>query len=102
VGGWKPTHQTSTNIHINICINAVSVVPSGGETDVRRANTDVRWVGFHPLWLKKSQFWDTSKNHDELSKEAQFASNLVTLFTRPIWSLCLRVQFSLFGKEIVQ
>jgi hypothetical protein len=30
-------------------INAVSQVPSGGETDDRRANTDVRWVGFHPL-----------------------------------------------------
>jgi hypothetical protein len=46
-GGWKPTNLTSV---FNICINAVSVVPSGGETDVCRANTDVRWVGFHPLF----------------------------------------------------
>ncbi len=37
------------SLQFNIRINAVSVVPSGGETDVHRANTDVRWVGFHPL-----------------------------------------------------
>ncbi len=46
-GGWKPTNLTSA---FNICINAVSVVPSGGKTDVCRANTDVIWVGFHPLF----------------------------------------------------
>jgi hypothetical protein len=45
-GRWKPTNPTSI---FNICINAVSVVPPGGKTDVRRAIMDVRWVGFHPL-----------------------------------------------------
>jgi len=31
-------------------IKAVSVELSGSDkTDVRRENTDVRWVGFHPL-----------------------------------------------------
>jgi hypothetical protein len=45
-GGWKPTNLTSV---FNIRVNAISVVPSGSETDVHRANTDVRWVGFHPL-----------------------------------------------------
>jgi hypothetical protein len=40
--GRKPTYLTS--------VKAVSVVPSGGDkTDVRRDNTDVRCVGFHPL-----------------------------------------------------
>jgi len=48
-GGWKPNNLTSI---FNICINAISVVPSGCETDARRANTDVRWVGFHPLGRK--------------------------------------------------
>ncbi len=34
---------------------AVSVVPRGGETDVRRENKDVRWVGFPPTekWESK-------------------------------------------------
>jgi hypothetical protein len=37
----KPIYLTS--------VKAVSVVPSGGDkTDVRRENTDVRWVGFRP------------------------------------------------------
>jgi hypothetical protein len=44
-GGWKPANLTSANIRIN----AISVVPRCSETDVHRANTDVRWVGFHLL-----------------------------------------------------
>jgi len=44
MGGRKPTYLTSAT-----AIKAISVVPSGGnKTDVRRENTDVRWVGFHP------------------------------------------------------
>ncbi len=46
IGGGGATNLTFV---FNICINAVSIVPSGSETDVRRANTDVRWVGFLPL-----------------------------------------------------
>jgi hypothetical protein len=43
-GGRKPTYLTS--------LKAISVVPSGGDrTDVRWENTDVRWVGVHPLVL---------------------------------------------------
>ncbi len=39
--------QTSV---FNICINAISTVPSGRKTDVHRPNTFARWVGFHPLY----------------------------------------------------
>ncbi len=47
VGGKKPTYLTSAT-----SVKAVSVVPSGSnKTDVHRENTDVRWVGFHPLFL---------------------------------------------------
>ncbi len=49
VGGNQPIYHRQTSA-FNICINGISVVPSGGKTDVRRANTDVRWVGFHPLF----------------------------------------------------
>ncbi len=44
-GGRKPTYLTFAT-----SVKAVSVVPSGSDKmDVRRENTDVRWVGFHPL-----------------------------------------------------
>ncbi len=54
-GGRKPTYLTSATSVLTSVI-AVSVVPSGGNlTDVCRENTDVGWVGFHPLhtacWL---------------------------------------------------
>jgi hypothetical protein len=49
MGGRKPTYPTSAT-SILTSVKAVSVVPSGGnKTDVCRENTDVRWVGFHPL-----------------------------------------------------
>ncbi len=44
-GGRKPTYLTS----VLTSAIAVSLVPSGGKMDVRRANTNVRWVGFHRL-----------------------------------------------------
>jgi hypothetical protein len=48
-GGRKPTYLTSAT-SILTSVRAVSVVPSGSDKmDVRRENTDVRWVGFHPL-----------------------------------------------------
>ncbi len=45
VGGRKPTYLTS----VLTSVKANSVVPSGGKKIVSRGNTDVRWVGFHPL-----------------------------------------------------
>jgi hypothetical protein len=52
-GGKKPTYLTSTTSVLKFVltsVKAVSVVPSGSDKmDVRRENTDVRWVGFHPL-----------------------------------------------------
>jgi hypothetical protein len=49
-GGRKPTYLTSAT-SISAFVKAVGVVPSGNDkTDVRRENTDVRWVGFHPLY----------------------------------------------------
>jgi len=51
LGGRKPTYLTSATTVLT-SVKAVSIVPSGGDkTDVRRENTDVRWVGFHPLKL---------------------------------------------------
>jgi hypothetical protein len=50
VGGNQP-------IHINICINAISIVPSGDKTDVLIKYTDVRLVGFHPLLVYKQVTW---------------------------------------------
>ncbi len=55
--GWrKPTYLTSaTSISTSILTSAkaISVAPSGGnKTVVHRENTDVRWVGFHPLLNK--------------------------------------------------
>ncbi len=51
LGGRKPTYLTSAT-SVLTSVKAVSVVPSGGnKTDVRRENTDVRWVGFHPLFF---------------------------------------------------
>jgi hypothetical protein len=45
-GGWKPTYPTS----IRTSTKAVSLVPRGEvKTNVRRENTDVRWVGLHLL-----------------------------------------------------
>ncbi len=53
MGGRKPTYLTSaTSLLTSVLtsVNAFSVVLSGGDkTDVRRENTDVTWVGFHPL-----------------------------------------------------
>ncbi len=48
-GGRKPTYLTSAT-SVLTSVKAVSIVPSGGDKmDVRSENTDVRWVGFHPL-----------------------------------------------------
>jgi len=50
-GGRKPTYLT-TATYVLTSVKAVSIVPSGGnKTDVHRENKDVRWVGFHPLFL---------------------------------------------------
>jgi hypothetical protein len=50
VGGRKPTYLTSVLTSVLTTVKAVSIVPSGGDKmDVRRENTDVRWVGFYPL-----------------------------------------------------
>ncbi len=49
MGEWKPTNLTSANILFKIRINAVSIGPYDSKTDVSRAITDVRWVGFHPM-----------------------------------------------------
>jgi len=52
-GGRKPTYLTSAT-SVLTSITAVSVVPSGGDKmGLRTENTDVRWVGFHPLSGKK-------------------------------------------------
>jgi hypothetical protein len=49
VGGRKPTYLTSAT-SVLTSVKAISIVPSGSDkTDVRRENTDVRWVGFYPL-----------------------------------------------------
>jgi len=48
-GGRKPTYLSFAT-SVLTSVKAVRVVPSGGDKmDVRRENTDVRWVGFHPL-----------------------------------------------------
>jgi hypothetical protein len=48
-GGRKPTYLISAT-SVLTSIKAFSIVPSGNDkTDVRKENTDVRWVGFHPL-----------------------------------------------------
>jgi hypothetical protein len=50
-GGRKPTYLTSAT-SVLTSVKAVSIVPSGSDKmDVRRENTDVRWVGFHPLFF---------------------------------------------------
>jgi hypothetical protein len=53
-GGNQPIIHPATSVLTSVLTSgkAISIVPSGGETDVRRANTDVRWVGFHPLLTK--------------------------------------------------
>jgi hypothetical protein len=49
MGGRKPIYLTSST-SVLTSVKAISVVPSGGnKMDVHRENTDVRWVGFHPL-----------------------------------------------------
>jgi hypothetical protein len=49
VGVRKPTYLTSA-ISVLTSEKAISIVPSGSDkTDVRRENTDVRWVGFYRL-----------------------------------------------------
>jgi hypothetical protein len=49
LGGRKPTYPTSAT-SVLTAIKAVSIVPSGGnKTGVCREDTDVTWVGFHPL-----------------------------------------------------
>jgi hypothetical protein len=66
-GGRKPTYLTSAT-SVLTSVKAVSVVPSGGyKMDVRRENTDVRWVGFHPLKFeytsyKLGHFMEMEKN----------------------------------------
>jgi len=48
VGGKQPIKHPATSVLTSV--KAVSVAPSGGnKMDVHRENTDVRWVGFHPL-----------------------------------------------------
>jgi hypothetical protein len=48
MGGNQPIEHPATSILTYT--KAVSIVPSGGnKMDVRRENTDVRLVGFHPV-----------------------------------------------------
>ncbi len=79
--GFKPRHLTNwlltkwrgwietnlSNIGKNLYLTstkAVSEVPWGEvKTDVHRENTDVRWVGFHPLkWRSISKPWCPSSS----------------------------------------
>jgi hypothetical protein len=48
--GWVETNPSNIHKHLYLTsAKAVSLVPCGEVTDVRRENTDVRLVGFHPL-----------------------------------------------------
>ncbi len=56
MGGRKLTYLTSAT-SVLTAVKVVSKVPSGSnKLDVCRENTDVRWVGFHPL-LNFSYNW---------------------------------------------
>ncbi len=48
-GGRKPTYLTSVT-SVLTSVKPVSIAPSGGDKmDIRRENTEVKWIGFHPL-----------------------------------------------------
>jgi hypothetical protein len=49
--GWVETNPTNIRKHLYLTYaKAVSVVPLGEvKTDIRWENTDVSWIGFHPL-----------------------------------------------------
>ncbi len=66
--GWrKPTHLTSAT-SVSTSEKAVSVVPSGSiKTDVHRENTDVRWVGFHPLLNEFLHYLKKTRKRDKRS-----------------------------------
>jgi hypothetical protein len=55
-GGRKPTYLTSAKSVLKsvlTSVKAVSIVPSGDDkTYVHKENTDVSWVGFHPLRVR--------------------------------------------------
>ncbi len=60
MGGRKPTYLTSVT-SVLTSVKAFSIVPSGGDKmDVHRENTDVTWVGFHPLVSRKMFFCVTT------------------------------------------
>jgi hypothetical protein len=46
--GWKPTHLTSMGIFLLPPDGTMLMAFADVNTDVRRENTDVRWVGFLP------------------------------------------------------
>jgi hypothetical protein len=50
-GGRKPTHLTPAT-----SVKTVNVVP-----DVRNENTDVRWVGYHPVVFYCKMLLDVKK-----------------------------------------
>ncbi len=50
--GWEETNlsRSTSATSVLTSVKDIRVVPSGGDKmDVRRENTDVRWVGFHSL-----------------------------------------------------
>ena len=50
ITGWVETNPSNIRKHLYLTsAKAISIVPWGEVTDVRRENTDIRWVGFHPL-----------------------------------------------------
>jgi hypothetical protein len=81
LGGRKPTYPTSAT-SVLTSVKAVSVVPLGGDkTDVSRENTDVRWVGFHPLQFvgNNCQLVATKMNQGHPHSRA-FLAHEVTFF----------------------
>jgi hypothetical protein len=82
LGGRKPTYLTSATTVLT-SVKAVSIVPSGSDkTDVRRENTDVRWVGFHPL---KLFFANASGSHSV--PVAEFEPSIFTI-TSQVFYYC--------------
>ncbi len=85
LGGRKPTYLTSATsvlTSVSTSVKAVSVAPLGGDKmDVSRENTDVRWVGFHPLQFvgNNCQLVTTKMNQGHPHSRA-FLAHEVTFF----------------------
>ncbi len=62
ITGWVETNPSNIRKHLYLTsAKAISIVPWGEVTDVRRENTDVRWVGFHPLWILTTVLYKVKK-----------------------------------------